>query len=242
MPTPIDDDALILDFLRRTMAHYGLWLAEAVHQVGLPLALEAEREAGDRWLAIALKRLAKVSGQSIKNGLPAFLADMEPERKAALRDALAVNWLAADGVWFQAVETRAGMHDAKRANDTCWSRFSPLEAARIKALLELGEQSGLEGLEEALGCRLYAHINEQEIVERSATGFTFRMTRCRVQDARTRKGLPDYPCKSGGCVEYTSFARTIDPRIRTECIACPPDAHPAEWVCAWRFEIGEEGV
>ncbi|WP_022662971.1 DUF6125 family protein [Paucidesulfovibrio longus] len=235
----LDDNALILDFLRRTMAHYGLWFAEAVHQVGLPLALEAEREAGDRWLAIALKRLAKTTGQPMKDGLPAFLADMDEQKKTALLETLAVNWLAADGVWFQAIETRAGMHDAKRANDTCWSRFSPLEAARIKALLELEDEAGLAGLKAALGCRLYARINEQEIVDEGDAGFTFRMTRCRVQDARTRKGLPDYPCKSGGCVEYTSFARTIDPRIKTECIACPPDEHPAEWVCAWRFEIGK---
>ncbi|MGE4291093.1 MAG: DUF6125 family protein [Desulfovibrio sp.] len=235
----IDETTLILDFLRRTMCHYGLWMAEAVHQVGLPLALEAEREAGDRWLAIALKRLAKATGQPMKDGLPAFLADLDEEQRAALLETLAVNWLAADGVWFQAIETRAGMHDAKRANDTCWSRFSPLEAARIKALLELPEQAGLDGLKAAFAYRLYARINAQEIVDETETGFTFRMTRCRVQDARTRKGLPDYPCKSGGCVEYTSFARTIDARIRTECIACPPDAHPEEWVCAWRFEIGE---
>ncbi|MEA3495043.1 MAG: DUF6125 family protein, partial [Bacteroidota bacterium] len=27
----------------------------------------------------------------------------------------------------------------------------------------------------------------------------------------------------------------IDPRIKTECIACPPDKHPKEWFCAWKF-------
>ena len=52
------------------------------------------------------------------------------------------------------------------------------------------------------------------------------MNDCRVQAARKRKGLADYPCKSGGLVEYRSFAETIDPRIRTSCIACPPDDHP----------------
>ncbi|MCD4774238.1 MAG: DUF6125 family protein [Bacteroidales bacterium] len=47
-------------------------------------------------------------------------------------------------------------------------------------------------------------------------------------------------CKSGGLVEYTSFAEAIDPRIKTECIGCPPDAHPDEWFCAWRFFVEEE--
>jgi hypothetical protein len=38
-------------------------------------------------------------------------------------------------------------------------------------------------------------------------------------------------------VEYTYFARAIDDRIKTECIGCPPDAHPEEWFCAWRFSL-----
>lgn len=57
----------------------------------------------------------------------------------------------------------------------------------------------------------------------------------RVQAARKRKGLEDYPCKSGGLVEYTYFARAIDSRITTECITCPPDPHPDDYFCAWRF-------
>ena len=63
---------------------------------------------------------------------------------------------------------------------------------------------------------------------------------CRVQAARKRKGLPDYPCKSAGMVEYPAFARTIDSRIRTECVGCPPDDHPAEWFCAWKFTLIEK--
>ncbi|MEF2143955.1 MAG: DUF6125 family protein [Desulfovibrionaceae bacterium] len=239
-PNP-DPNQELLDLLRRTMTHYGLWFAEAVHQVGLDVALEAEKEAGDRWLAIAMKRLAKATGQELKNGLPAFLADLPEDRRENLLQTLAVNWLAADGVWFQAVESRCGMHDAKRVNDTCWSRFSPMEAARIKALLDLPEHPGLDGLRAALQHRLYARVNVWEFDEQGSDSFIFRMNDCRVQSARKRKGLEDYPCKSGGCVEYASFARTIDPRIVTECVACPPDPHPEDWYCSWRFTLRPEG-
>lgn len=93
----------------------------------------------------------------------------------------------------------------------------------------------LKGLKQALNFRLYATINTQSITEEKPDSFIFRMNECRVQSARKRKGLDDYPCKSGGLVEYTTFASGIDPRIRTECIGCPPDAHPQEWYCAWRF-------
>jgi hypothetical protein len=77
----------------------------------------------------------------------------------------------------------------------------------------------------------------QSIVEETEDSFVFQMNECRVQAARKRKGLDDYPCKSAGLVEYAYFARTIDFRIETECVGCPPDAHPDEWFCAWRFTM-----
>jgi hypothetical protein len=66
------------------------------------------------------------------------------------------------------------------------------------------------------------------------------MNDCRVQAARRRKGLPDFPCKPVGLVEYGNFASSIDPRFLTECIACPPDPHPDQYWCAWKFTLTDE--
>jgi hypothetical protein len=65
------------------------------------------------------------------------------------------------------------------------------------------------------------------------------MRECRVQTMRKKKGLPDYPCKSVGIEEYSHFAKAVDPRIKTRCVACPPDAHPEEYWCAWEFTLEE---
>ena len=46
--------------------------------------------------------------------------------------------------------------------------------------------------------------------------------------------------KPGGGIEYSEFATAIDPRIVTRCIACPPDAHPDEFWCAWEFVLKAE--
>ena len=241
-PKP-DKDMLIqwiMDAARRGMVHYGFWLREVEYQLGMNLALVVEKEAGDRSLSIQLKRLSQVLGFELKNGVPAALYDMDEERLGRILDALCANWLANDGVWFQAVENHLGMFDAKRCNDTCWSRFSPLEASRIKALVGLPDQGGLEALKTALGYRLYARLNEQSITDEEPDSFIFRMVDCRVQSARKRKGLEDYPCKSAGVVEYRTFAETIDSRIKTECIGCPPDAHPEGWFCAWKFSISND--
>ena len=156
-----------------------------------------------------------------------------------LIEKLSINWLANDGIWFQAVEKRFGMGDAKRCNDTCWTRYSPYEAARIKRLLNLPEQGGIPSLQQALSLRMYAFINTQSIEIVDEHCLIFYMNDCRVQAARKRKGLPDYPCKSAGMVEYPAFARTIDARIRTECVGCPPDPHPDGWFCAWKFFIDQ---
>jgi hypothetical protein len=230
----------ILDLFHRTMIHHALWFAEVSHQMGLEKALEILHTAAKRSYDIQMHHLAESLGFEMIDGIPAPLLRMEGSALQNLKDRVAKNWLANDGVWFQAVEFSEGMNDAKRCNDSCWARFSPFEASSIKQLLGLPDNSGLEGLKRALGFRVYAGINTQSIVEETPESFVFQMNQCRVQAARKRKGLADYPCKSGGQVEYSYFARTIDKRISTECIGCPPDAHSDEWYCAWKFSLTTE--
>jgi hypothetical protein len=230
---------LIMDIIHRTILHYGLWFTEVRHQMGTDLALDTLSAASRKSIGIQLNRLSRLLGFEMRDGVPAALADLPSDRLQDLLEGVAANWLANDGVWFQAVEFAHGMNDAKRCNDSCWAHFSPLEAWSIKRLLGMPETPGLEGLKEALGYRVYAQINTQSVVEEGPRGFIFQMNECRVQAARSRKGLEDYPCKSAGLVEYTYFARAIDPRIRTVCVGCPPDTHPDDWYCAWRFTLTE---
>jgi hypothetical protein len=43
-----------------------------------------------------------------------------------------------------------------------------------------------------------------------------------------------------GQVEFETFARTVDPRIVTTCLHCPPDPE-AGGHCAWAFRISDSG-
>ncbi|MCP4761408.1 MAG: L-2-amino-thiazoline-4-carboxylic acid hydrolase [archaeon] len=150
---------------------------------------------------------------------------------------LSKNWLAIDGTWFQAIEKELGMEKAIELDAKSWERFTVIEASRIKKNFNLPEMGGIPALIKALKLRVYANINEQEIIEVSENRCVFRMNNCRVQYARKSKNLPDFPCKKVGIVEYTGFASTIDQRIETRCICCPPDSHPEEYYCAWEFSI-----
>ena len=156
-----------------------------------------------------------------------------------LEDA-AKNWLAHDGLWFLAAEAAYGMEQAIELDRRAWEDFTVVEARRIMKRHAIAPGGGLEALETALGYRLYAYINVQEAIWEDDKTLIFRMNDCRVQSARKRKGLPDFPCKPVGLVEYTNFARTIDPRIHTTCLSCPPDPHPGDYWCAWKFTLEDE--
>ncbi|MFO7979787.1 MAG: DUF6125 family protein [Candidatus Aminicenantes bacterium] len=163
--------------------------------------------------------------------------DLSKEELLELLTDASKNWLAHDGLWFQAVEKELGMDMAIELDRRAWEKFTVIEAKRIMKRLDIEPGGGIPALIQALKFRLYAHINVQEVAEQSPAHCVFNMNKCRVQEARKRKGLPDFPCKPVGIVEYSGFAKTIDPRIETECLCCPPDPHPPDFYCSWKFTL-----
>lgn len=152
-------------------------------------------------------------------------------------DAYAKAWQAMDGAYFLALEKKYGMDVAIEMDKEAWRIFSPIEAKRIMREFGIEKNGGLESLEKALEYRVYARLNKQTSERIDENTLHFTMNECRVQVARNRKGLPDFPCKQVGIVEYTTFAETIDPRIKTKCLFCPPDSHPENAYCKWEFTL-----
>ena len=101
------------------------------------------------------------------------------------------------------------------------------------------EYAGLAGLRDALCLRFYANINESEIIL-DDTSLLYKMKECRVQKARRRKQMSYHPCKPVGIIEYSGFAKVIDPRIKCECLSCYPDIEDQSCSCSWLFTIDEE--
>jgi Family of unknown function (DUF6125) len=228
---------LIIDYFHRIMMHHTMWFSEVQHQLGKEKALEIMSEVYKKSYALQMKRLGKILNLEMDDDVPVSMMKMQDEELDAFKEAVAVNWLANDGIWFQAVELKLGMFDAKRCNDSCWGQFSPFEAWSIKRMLDMEKKPGLEGLKIALQYRLYAAVNKQSVIEETDNSFVFLMNDCRVQSARRRKGMDDYPCKSAGIVEYRTFAEAIDADITTECIACPPDDLERDYYCGWKFTL-----
>ncbi len=166
------------------------------------------------------------------------LENLSREELIKLIQIHAKNWLAHDGCWFLAAEERFGLGTAIELDTRAWECFSPVEARRIMQTFNIPERGGLDALKKALEYRLYATVNEQAAEQVDEATLRFRMVECRVQQARQRKGREPFPCKSVGLVEYSCFARAIDPRIETTCLHGPPDPVTGAF-CEWEFRLDD---
>ncbi len=167
------------------------------------------------------------------------IENLSREELLTLVKVYAKNWLAHDGCWFLAAEEAFGMDAAITLDTKSWERFAVAEAKRIMKEFNISPESGLKGLERALSFRMYAAINKQETEWIDEKTLIFRMIECRVQTTRISKGLAPFPCKSVGNVEFTQFARTVNPHIKTQCLSCPPDPVKDSY-CSWKFTIAED--
>jgi hypothetical protein len=105
----------------------------------------------------------------------------------------AKNWLAMDGLWFQAVEQAYGMDAALAMDRKVWEQFAVIEARRIKERLRLPEKGGLDALEIAFNNRLASLLNKLEIIHPDEKTLIVITKNCRVQAARKRKGMMQFP-------------------------------------------------
>lgn len=155
-----------------------------------------------------------------------------------LLEVYAKNWLAHDGCWFLAVEETYGLKKAIELDAKSWERFAASEAKRIMKKFEIEPNGGLRALKKAFQYRLYTAINSYEAELIDDTAMIFRMLECRVQRTRHQKRLPEFSCEPVGTVEFTQFAKTVDRRIKTSCLACPPNSGK-NFACAWKFKIAD---
>ena len=165
------------------------------------------------------------------------LRNLGKDELVELLEIYAKNLIALDGTWFQSLEREEGMDTAVRHDIEAWRRFSKVEARRIKAFLSLEEHPGLAGLARALPLRCQSAANADELRFDEDGALVYRITDCRVQNARKRKGMGFHPCRSVGVVEYGVFAESIDDRISCECLSCFPDMTDDSCNCAWKFTL-----
>jgi len=160
---------------------------------------------------------------------------MDREELRKYLDFLMRNYRLVDAFWYIYLEEEHGSETANRFNERVWERIGELSARDILKRFEI-QDKGLDGLVKAIRYYPWTIIVGYQI-ERNPDEILLSVPNCPTQISRLRRQLGEYDCREMHRREFVSFSHVVDPAIMVECLHAPPDPHPPDRFCQWRFTV-----
>ncbi len=140
-----------------------------------------------------------------------------------------------DAFWFIYVTEHFDQSTAERINESVWARASSMAVKDLKTRFHI-QDKGLKGMVQALSLYPWAILTGYKIQE-NPDEVILSVPSCPPQEARLRQGLGEFLCKNMHHGTFSNIAKEVDEHIRVECFFAPPDPHPDDMFCKWRFYL-----
>jgi hypothetical protein len=166
---------------------------------------------------------------------PKIFDNMEVSELRRYIEFLLWHYRLVDAFWFLDVAERYGQSAAERINEQVWWRIGEKSAKDIVSTFQIQEK-GLKGFVEAISYQP-SSINLKYDIKEKPYEVIISVPACPPQIARRKRGMREFECKAMHQGFFKKFVQVIDDCIRFECVYAPPDPHPDDMFCKWRFYL-----